>query len=254
MNTPIEPMNKSSVVSPLLIAVVIGGGLYVLGQYVGSQPQRIQQESEANRQIEVQGSATIEARPDVAKLTLGVQTGPQSTAEAALRILEQRFSNVVESISSAGVNEEDIRTTNLSINPVYDFAEGRQTLRGFEASESVEVTIRDLTQVGEVLTRATGEGVNQAGGITFSSENEEMIQTEAEQEAIKDARQKAEMLADALGVRLGDVKSFNASSQKGGQPIPFAADAAAVAERSQLPVPSGTQEVQANVTVTYEIK
>lgn len=249
-----QTTNSASFKNTVLLAVLIAGGLYILGQYIGSQPQRIQQEAEANREIQVQGTGTVETRPDVAKLTLGVQTGPQSTAEAALQILEQRFSAVVEAVGSAGVNEEDIRTTNLSINPVYDFTEGRQTLRGFEASESIEVTIRDLTQVGEVLTRATVEGVNQAGGITFSSENEEDLQIQAEQAAIEDARQKAELLAESLGVRLGDVKAFTTSSNRSQPPIPFAGNALDVAERSQLPVPSGTQEYQAHVTVTYEIK
>lgn len=242
----------------LLAAILLGGLLYVAGQYVASQPQRVQQETEASRELTVQGTGEIEARPDVAMLTLGVQSGIQASADVALSVLTRRFTGVVQAVRDQGVAEEDIKTTSLSINPVYDFSDGRQQLRGFEATESIEVKIRKLDTIGAVLARATAEGVNQAGGITFAVDDPEGLRIEAQEAAIRDARQKAEQLARALGVRLGRVKTFSADS--GGVEPPIFAEARAVAVGvggdvpSAPPVPVGSQEIRATATVVFELR
>lgn len=241
---------------PVLAVVVVGGLFYLLGQYVASQPGRVSQEVAAAREISVQGKAEIDSVPDVARITLGVQTGTQPNAEAALKILSDKFDGVVNAVKDVGVKEEDIKATNLSVQPIYDFSDGRQTLRGFEASESIEVTIRDLKRIGEVLARSTIEGVNQAGGLSFTIDDPTELQQQAQEEAIKDAHEKAKALARALNVRLGDVKNFNASgTTPPGPPIPlFARTEQADTAVGAPPVPSGTQTITAEVTVTYELK
>lgn len=241
----------------LIAVVAIGGLFYLAGQYLASQPSRVSQEAEASREITVNGRAELDVRPDVARLTLGVQTGPQSTAEAALKILSDKFNGVVAAVEAAGVKEEDIKATNLSVQPIYDYTEGRQTLRGFEASESIEVTVRKLDTVGDVLARSTIEGVNQAGGLSFTVDDPEKLQQEAQKAAIEDAHQKARDLADALDVRLGDVKNFSASGvTPPGNPIPFYSRETAAADKAieAPPVPSGTQTITADVSVTYELR
>jgi uncharacterized protein YggE len=241
----------------LLVVIIVGGLFYLAGQYLASQPGRVSQEAEAAREITVSGHAEIETRPDVARLSLSVQTGPQATAEAALKLLSDRFDGVVNAVKGTGVKEEDIKATNLSVQPVYDFTDGRQTLRGFEASESIEVTIRDLDAIGEVLARSTVEGVNQAGGLNFTVDDPEKLQQEAQEAAIKDAHEKAGALARALDVRLGDVKNFSASgATPPGQPLPFLARAEQAADKAITapPVPSGTQTITADVSVTYELE
>lgn len=240
----------------LLVPVVVGGLLYVAGQYVASQPQRVEQEAESMREITVTGRGEVTTRPDVALLTLGVQTGVQPTAETALGILSDRFERVVGAVTAAGVDEDDVTTTNLSITPLYDYRDGRQTLRGFEASESVRVKIRDLSSVGDVLARTTGEGVNQAGGLVFQVDDPAQLQLDAQKLAITDARENAKQLADALGVRLGRVKTFSASGSGGEPPIPFAVAERAAADGSLAgpPVPSGTQDITSTVTVTFMLQ
>lgn len=237
--------------------MLLAGAFYVAGQYVASAPQRVQQEVEAGREIAVSGTGKATAVPDVARIQLGVVSGTQSTAEAALDIVAKRFEAVLAAITAAGVEEEDIRTTNLSINPVYDYSDGRQIPRGFEANETVEVTIRDLKKVGEIVARATGEGVNQAGGVSFEVDDIEAVRLQAQQKAIEDAKVKADELVKTLGVRLGRVKTF-VSNDVGG-PIPFYARAESFpagsgGDLAVPPVPAGTQEISVNVTVTYELK
>src|SRR5687768_7933224 len=114
-----------------LSAVVVGGLFYVAGQYIALQPTRIQQETEAGREITVTGDGRVFARPDIAEITVGVSTGPQATAERAMTLLTERFTAVVEAVREAGVEEKDITTSNFSLNPQYDFQNGQQTLRGY---------------------------------------------------------------------------------------------------------------------------
>lgn len=240
--------------SPLLGAIVVAGLFYLVGQYIASQPQRVAEETEAKREITVQGTGEVRARPDVARLTLGVQTGVQPTAKAALDILSQKFDAAIAAVKSLGIKEEDVRTTNLSVNPQYDFPDGRQVLRGFEATESVEVRIRDLEKIGEVLARTTAEGVNQSGGLSFEIDEPEALQSEAEEKAIKQARENAQRLARALGVNLGRVKTFSVTPSPGIPPIYAEARLDAGAPAAGPPVPPGTQEISVTVTVTYELR
>lgn len=241
----------------LLAAVVVGGVFYVVGQYIASQPQRIEQEAEAKREIAVQGRGEVSVRPDVAKITLGLTTGPQPTAKAALDGLAKKFQGIVAAVKSQGIKDEDVKTSNFSIQPVYDFADGRQTIRGFEATESLEVKIRDLDKIGDVLAKTTAEGVNQAGGISFEIDDQDQARDQAEEEAIKDARENAERLVKTLGVRLGRVKAYAVSS-----PPPFPSPLYARAElegapggdQGVPPVPPGTEDIVVTVTVTYELR
>lgn len=241
----------------LLTVVILAGLFFVAGQYVASQPQRVRQEVEAGREITVQGTGKAFAPPNVAKYSLSVVTGPQATAEAALERLATRSNAAVAAVKAEGVEEKDIATKNLSITPVYDFPfpTGQQVLRGFEASQSIEVTIRDLDNIGAILAKATGEGVNQAGGLRFEVDDIERVRTEAQAKALADAKAKADQLVDVLDVRLGRVKTFTASAD-GQPPPPFLARAEAVDQAGSVApeVPVGTQEIVANVSVTYELR
>jgi uncharacterized protein YggE len=241
----------------ILFSVLLGGLLYVAGQYLASQPSRIQQEVEAKREISVQGTGEVQARPDVARLHLTVNSGPQPNAEAALTLLTNRFEAVVDALKPFSIKEEDVKTTNLAINPVYDFTEGRQTLRGFEASESIQVTIRDLEKIGDVLARTTAAGVSQAGGVNLEVDDPTKVQQEAQDKAIADAREKAEHLARQLDVNLGSVKNFSATSALPPQPPFFEARALGQggdAVAGGPPVPTGTNTITSNVTLTYELR
>lgn len=240
----------------IIITVVVGGLLYVGGQYVASQPQRVEQEVAANREITVSGHGKVTAKPDIAQVTLGVTTGQQSTAEQAMNVLTERFNAALAAVQAEGVEEDDIKTTNLTINPVYDYQDGQQTLRGFEAAESIEVKIRDLDAIGKVVSRATAAGTNQVGGIQFVIDEPETLEREAQALAITDAKKNAEALADELDVSLGRVKSFVASAAPPVFPPFYAAAELKTADDrgGDIQVPAGTNEISASVSITYELK
>lgn len=247
---------QQNTLRPLITVVIVGGLFYVAGQYIASQPQRIQQEVEANREITVQGTGEVQARPDIAQVTLSVQTGPQPTAEQAMELLTTKFTNVLNGVKEIGIEEKDIQTTNLSLNPSYDYRDGQQTLRGYEASETIHVKVRDLTKTSSVLGRTTAEGVNQVGGISFTIDEPEELQEQAQKKAIDDAAQNAETLAKNLGVSLGRVKTFSSSETPKTPPMPFIERSLSADGRggAEVPVEAGEQTITSNVTITYEIR
>ena len=240
---------------PALLLVITGGLLYILGQYIASGPAREEQAIQANREITVQGTGEVVTVPTIANITLSAQTGPQKTAEVALTQLSTTANNILSAVKTFNIDKKDITTQDLSINPVYDYAEGRQTLRGFEVRESIVVTIRDLEKVGEVVASATAQGVSQVGGIDFTVENKEELATQAEEKAIADAKEKAQRLAKELGATLGEVKSYNANSSAPG-PVykTLAFDTAEAVGGVVPPIEQGSTKTTAVVTIVFELR
>lgn len=234
----------------LLIAIVFGGAFYMAGQHIAAEPAR-----DAGNALTVQGTGNAEATPNVAHVILGVQVQPQSTSKVATDMAAKQANAVIDAVKKMGIAEADIKTQNFSVQPAYNYADGKQTLRGYEASEQLDITVRKADQAGDVVAAATAAGANQVGGVSFKSDDAEAAQLSAEQDAIANARKKADALAKSLGVRLGKVKSYNAQQNYGG-PMPYAMESKAMGGDAvtvpQLPV--GTQETTVTVTVTYEIK
>lgn len=236
--------------SPFLLSVVVAGCFYVFGQYLTSQAA-----PGAEHTLTVQATGTAKNVPTLAYVTLGVQIQAQPTAQEATDMLAKQGSAVIDAVKNLGIDEADIATKNISVQPSYDYAEGSQALRGYEGSQQVEVTIRDTNMSGDVIARATEAGANQIGGVSFRSDDPDAQQLAAEQDAINNARKKAGELANSLGVKLGKVKNYNAQPMYGG-PVPYALESRAMGGDAVASpqVPIGTQETQTSVTVTYEIK
>lgn len=237
----------------LLSAVIIIGSFYVYGK-------KIETKDIAPTTISVSGEGKANAPPDIASLSFGVIVQRQSTAKAAMDQLGKSMQMVLDAVKKAGVEDKDIRTEGLSLNPAYDWKDGRQIMRGFDASQSLRVKVRDLDKVSDVLAAATNAGANQAGGVSFIVDDPEKARAEAREEAIEQTQEKAKILAGQLGMRLGKLKNF---SEGGGVPPPmpyFARDMAL--EKAGIggggveptPLPAGEEELTVQVTLTYELK
>ena len=237
----------------VLSAAIVLGLLYIGGQYVASLPAYEEQAVEAGRQITVSGEADFSARPDVAKITVGSTSAPLPTAEAALEFVSNAFSKVVAELEQIGIEEDDIKTSNFNLSPQYDYTDGRQQLRGYVASEQITVTVRDLSKVGEVITRTTQAGANQIGDIVFDVKEDSDLKVDAEKAAIDDARDKAERLAKSLGASLGPVLSYSTS---GGEPVPVPlrfSEADVAAQKAPV-LPPGVNEGTVSVTITFGLR
>jgi uncharacterized protein YggE len=156
-----------------------------------------------------------------------------------------------------GIAEADMQTSNYSISPRYEYVDGRQNIIGYSVSQNLSIKVRNLSQVGAVVSRAGELGSNQVNGVNFTIDEPSMIQQAARKEAIEDAEKKAMDLANALGVRLVRVVGFSESTPGSPVPMPIyrgefdlAQSAAPVAPEIQ----PGELDVRATVTVTYEIR
>jgi|SRR3989344_6151502 len=255
--------------SPFLLPVIVAGCLYALGQYISSEPVRNQ-----DQMLTVQAGGSAKSVPDIARVTLGVQVQPQPTAAQATDMLAKQANAVIAAIKKLGIEEKDIKTQNISVQPSYGYAESASPatptagipiapiLRGYEGSEQIVVTIRKSDKVtkpadlaGSVIADAVKAGATQIGGVQFVNDDLEQQQLAAEQDAITNARKKAEELAKALGVRLGKVKNYSMQQNYGG-PQMYAMESKAIGVDSVTPpqVLPGTQENSVTVTVTYEIR
>ncbi len=199
-----------------------------------------------NRTVTVTGTATIRSQPDEAVVTLGVQTQDQS-AQAAMQENANKMTDVLKVLIDRGVRRDDIATSGISLYPNY--SDDGRFITGFTAQNQVNVTVRDMGTVGEVIDAAVAAGANMMSGVSFQLSNENQGIDRALQEAVANARSKAEVLSQAGGATLGDVLQISETNYAPGPPI-FAETAAAGAP---TPVMPPTIETQVSVTVTWAL-
>lgn len=246
---------SNNTVIALIAAVIIGGGFYVYGKNM-----ELRAPVTSPLTISVSADGKVSTPPDIATLSFGVATGRQATAKAAIDNVNKSMAKILDAVKKAGIPEKDISTQSFWLNPVYDYNNGMQVPRGFEANQSLSVKVRDLDKVGEVLTAATDAGANQAGGVNFSIDNPDAAQAEARELAIDAAEKKARDLAKSLGMSLGRMTGFNEGGGYAPSPMYMkseAYDAMGGATRdvaNQVQLPAGEQEVTSYVTLTYELR
>ena len=192
--------------------------------------------------ITVTGLGTVKSTPDEAEISLGVET-EAATAKDALAENSARMARLLAALRGAGVKKEDIRTQEVSLYPRYEED-------GFTARNSVLVKIRDLDRAGAILELAARSGANQTFGPSMSVSNREALESKALTAAVRNARTKAEALAEAAGVGLGRVTAIVEGSSGG--PEPYALEAR-TADKS-VPIEPGTEKIQATVTITFAIE
>jgi uncharacterized protein YggE len=199
--------------------------------------------------INVTGTGTVEAAPDIATLSIGVTT-QGDTAAAALAANSASLDAVLARLAAAGVDPRDMQTSNLSLNPNWTgYDNNNPVISSYVASNMLTITIRKLDTLGTVLDAAVQDGANTLNGLTFAVADPKPLLDEARTEAVADARARAELLAAAAGVKLGKIVSI-AEAGTGEPPVPMYK-----AELSAVPVPvvGGEVGMSASVTIFYEI-
>ena len=201
------------------------------------------------RTIAVGGTASVTAVPDRAAFSFGVDARA-GTASEALSQASATAGRVVAAIKRAGVGGKDVQTQQVSLSPVTS-SDGRH-IEGYAAGASVSVRVRDLDRAGALVDAAVAAGATTVYGPSLERSDAGDLGKQALAGAVADARAKAEALARAAGGSLGDVISV---TESGGAvpPMPYAARDAAAAG-SSLPIEPGTQEIQASVTVVFELR
>jgi uncharacterized protein YggE len=203
--------------------------------------------------ISVSGQGSVFGEPDIALLTLGVESTANTVAEARTQAGDA-MDAMLAALEEGGVADEDVQTTRFSVQPRYDFTKPQQELIGFIVSNIATVRIRDIDSTGELIDAAVAAGGNNARveSLSFTIDDPSELEAEARSKAMQDAKAKAEALAEAGDVTLGRPKSIN----EGGGVTPITFDRLAYQEASadaSTAIEPGQLEVQVTVSVVYEL-
>ncbi len=209
--------------------------------------------ADTNRVISVNGTATIDAVPDMATITLGVtQEAPQ--ANVALAATSKAVAEVIARLQSAGVAERDMQTRGLSLQPVWSNRRNSDNeppkITGFVARNALLVRVRDLAALGMILDRSVQDGANSFDGLQFGLQNPDPLQAEARKAAVRDAMARAAQLAEAAGVTLGPIQSI---SESGSTSRPMQMEMASARMSADVPIAAGEVGIQAQVSMVFEI-
>ena len=202
-------------------------------------------------QLQANGSGEVMVVPDIAIVTIGVTT-QAADASAALAANSADLDKAIAAIRAAGIAEKDIATSGFSIDPVYrqdDTPSDRPPeIVGYRVDNQVRVTVRDVAQAGGLLDKVVAAGANRVSGIAFDISDRKAAADKAVTAAIADARARAELMADAAGLRLVRILSLNADENGGHAPVAFD-----MARAKAVPVMPGQRSVSASAQIVWEV-
>jgi uncharacterized protein YggE len=228
------------------------GALAMVAVLCGTQGAEAQERAPVRRSIDVSASGEVQVTPDAAEIIFSVET-VGTTAQQAGQENARVMQRVIAAVSASGVPRDSVVTRGYSVNPEYAEARGGEPprIRGYRASNQVVVKAPRIDQVGALIDVALGAGANRFDGVSFLVRNPEPARQEALRAAVARARSSAEVIASALGVRLGTVLTA-ATSVNIPRPVAYAR-MAAMAEAAPTPIQPGEQTVRADVTVSFSI-
>jgi len=202
--------------------------------------------------ISVTGEAHISVAPDLAQIDAGV-TSEAKTAREASDANNAAMGKVLLALKGAGIDEKDYQTSRLSLQPQYSVAKqgSPAAVIGYRAANRVNIRLRDVTKIAGVIDTLVGAGANEIGGINFMVSQASKLLDDAREQAIADARRKAEIYAKAAGVALGLPLSI--SEEGAAQPL-FRARVAAPMAAAPVPIAQGEDTLSITVGVTWAIK
>lgn len=190
------------------------------------------------RLVEVSGRGEATATPDRARLSLSAQT-TGADVKAAETVVNRIVRETLTMLRAQGLAENDIGTTGFLVQPQYSWRNNTRHFDGYQVERSMDVTVRDLGHLGDVLIGATTAGINQVGDPQLESSGSDEARRRALKLAVEDARANAQIVAQTLGVVLGPAHNITANANEPGPPRPFMA----MAKMAAAPGADGNAEM-----------
>jgi uncharacterized protein YggE len=235
-----NPIRIAAVAALVLVAAALAG--------VGLPEEARSDQGPPARGITVTASGKVEAVPDTAALQLGVET-QASNAKDALAQNAERLNRVLAALRKAGVAEDDLQTSQVSLWP--ERTSESTAITGYRATNTVSAEL-DVGKAGGAVDAAVGAGANVVSGPMLAVDERDALYREALKNAVETARSKAEAIAGTAGVKVGRVTAVVESGDYGPSPLPYAPMARdSVAEST--PIEPGKQDIEAGVTVTFAV-
>lgn len=210
---------------------------------------------DTRRTVLVEGEAEVFLTPDRASVSIGVETEGKDVV-AIKKDNDRRVRQIFEALKKVGIDQKDIMTSDLSIQPQYNWKpEGRRELVKYQMRNVVHITVRDLTKLEGVINASVAEGSNLLDNVSFSIADNKSVRDSLRIVAAKNAKSKAEALAGAVGARVSRV--INISEQGGYQPpTPMYQAMRSMSAEADMgtPVSAGQLSMRVTVTATFELE
>ncbi len=250
------PTSKDKSLNGILLAVgtVLVLYLAILSIKALAEYRQVGLEPRGRETFTIEGEGKVSAQPTLAEADLGLYSEGLDVATVQQENAT-KINTIIAALKQMGIADGDMQTSNYSISPKFEYTDGLQNVVGYTVSQNLKVKVRNLSNVGAVLARAGELGANQVNGVQFTIDDPTEVQQQARKEAIEDAKNKAEELAGAMGVRLVKIVTFSEST--GGTeppPIFYRGLEAASADASVPEIQTGELDVQSRVSVTFEIR
>jgi uncharacterized protein YggE len=209
----------------------------------------------SDRSITVVGIGKVTGKPDMARVTVGIETQAPSL-QTAVDDNKAKMTILLETLKKLGLADKDIQTSNYSVytervTPPTPGAEASVDQMIYHVTNQVDVTVRDVSQIGEVLDKAVAAGANNVYGVNFSVEDTSKLETDARTKAVADAKSRAAELAQLNGLQLGEVLSV--SEVIGGSAYPMDYGVKGMGGGG-TPVQPGELEMSMSIQITYAVK
>lgn len=246
-----EKRSESAVIGIIFFFVA----LFIYTRFVGPIPFSVNSINTTKTTLfQVSGEGKATAIPNTATLSFGVTKISSSVADAQTQ-LNTATTNILNSMKSLNIDTKNITTTNYSVNPNYNFTSGSQTITGYTVTQNIEVKVSPIEKVSRAVDIATQNGANIIGNITFvlDDKTQEDTQSKARQQAINNAKQKAQSLAQAAGMHLGKIVDVQENVNANPilmRPTTLLKTDTTASEPTQLP--TGESTYTTTVTLSYE--
>jgi hypothetical protein len=238
-----------------LVAVIALATAVIMTKSPVAQAQPLTVSADTNASgITISAQGQVMAKPDVAYINLGVST-TALTAQEAMKENNAALAAVIAKLESLGVAKKDMQTGYISLNPqttpIKPGETGADKITSYWANNTLNVTINDLTKVGEILDAAITAGANTVNGIRFGVKDSSKLNDQALTEAVKTARAKADLVAEGLGLKVTSVQSVSIDSYVGSEPVYAKMAAGGMRDSASVPIEAGELTFTASVRVTF---
>jgi uncharacterized protein YggE len=224
--------------------------------FLGAGPALAQPAAPGPPVIVTSGEGLVKRAPDRAWVTIGAESRARTAAEAQ-RLNTDAMTAVLGRIKAAGIPADAVQTTGYNLQPEFDYANGKQTLRGYVARNQVQVRVDALDKTGDVITAAVATGATNVSGVRFDLKDRAGAEREALRLAVGDARTRADAAASGGGLTIDRVLRIEEQREMPDGPRPMQMNMAMMESRAaqaSVPVEAGEIEVRARVTLTVAIR
>ncbi|MCO6466442.1 MAG: SIMPL domain-containing protein [Bradyrhizobiaceae bacterium] len=228
----------------LLVALLLGGlvSVSMQAQYVDTR-----------RLINVSGEASASVVPDHAVVSIGVETSGLDIAKLKASN-DQKVRALLDGVKGLGIPAKDVQTSRLSIDPVYDYSNGKQELLRYRMINIVTIVVKDLSKVEHVVNVGVASGSNMLQGLAFRSSKEQSLRDSLRIAAVVNAKTRATALVEAVGSQLGKVVTINQVANHQREYNTYMMAKSSRADEGGTPIEAGELEITERVDVTFYVE